>query len=190
MPKEHNIYLTEDELAELDNFLLSGSEGGNRMPVDEAHGFIAALIISHLPIEQKAWQSAVWGTPVFADETEKKHMSDLLQRMQNDIALTLKMGQIFEPLVIEEEDENGEITEDYAGWCIGFMHAITCQQEHWDCLQKNELELLSPIAKLALIDEDEDLEMDDDEYEMCTELIPGTVAGLYSYWASHKPHEQ
>ncbi|VAX09032.1 Branched-chain amino acid ABC transporter, amino acid-binding protein (TC 3.A.1.4.1) [hydrothermal vent metagenome] len=186
MPTELNVPLTEDELTKLDDFLLSSSEGGGRMPVDEAHGFITALIISHLPVGQTAWQSAVWGDPVFANEAEKECMTDLLQRMRNDIAATLQAGHPFEPLVIEE-DSDGEVTEDYDGWCIGFMHAVTCHQEHWEKLPKNEHELLSPIAKLALLSSEEEVEMEADEYEMCIELIPGTVAGLYSHWESEQP---
>jgi hypothetical protein len=38
------------------------------------------------------------------------------------------------------------------------------------------------MAQLALLNSDEEPEMDDEEYESWVELLPGAVLGLYSYW--------
>jgi hypothetical protein len=62
------------------------------------------------------------------------------------------------------------------------MLAVTGDEERWNNLPENEQSLLAPIAKLALLYADENVDMEDDEYEMLTELLPGSVVGLYRYW--------
>ena len=74
------------------------------------------------------------------------------------------------------------MVEAYEGWCLGFIHAVADHQESWDKLEKSEQELLTPIAKIALLLNEEEPDMDDEEYAACIELLPGAVAGLYSYW--------
>ncbi|MCF6354350.1 MAG: YecA family protein [Candidatus Polarisedimenticolaceae bacterium] len=183
MSSERNSPLSEDELAALDHFLLSESCYG-AMPIDEAHGYLSALVVSRNRASQNEWLSAIWGSPEFADNNEQARMTDSLLRMRNEIAAVLEAGHPYEPLIIEEE-EDGEVVEAYEGWCLGFIHAVADHQESWDRLAKNEQELLTPIAKIALLLNEEEPEMDDEEYEACIELLPGAVAGLYAYWAVH-----
>jgi len=170
--------LTDDEFIELDEFLLSDE---NCLPIDEAHGFITSLIVSHVPINQSDWMELIWGQPVFADEDEKQRMSELMLRLYHDIAAALKTGQPFDPLVIEIE-EDGETLETHQGWCFGFMLAISQDEERWNQLPQDEHVLLSPIAKLAIQHDDDELDMDDEEYQMLIDLLPGSVVGLYQYW--------
>ena len=181
MSSELNRPLSEEELVALDQFLLS-EHCSESIPIDEAHGYLTALVVSHDQASQSEWLSAVWGTPEFADESEQAGITDCLLRMRNEIVTVLKACRLFEPLVIEEE-EDGEVVEAYDGWCIGFIHAVADHQESWDELEKNEQELLTPIAKIALLLNEEEPDMDDDEYEACIELLPGAVAGLYAYWS-------
>ncbi len=181
MSSERNSPLSEDELAALDHFLLS-EFCREAMPIDEAHGYLSALVVSHNRASQSEWLSAIWGSPEFADHDEQTKMTDSLLRMRNEIAAALEADHPYEPLIIEEE-EDGEVVEAYEGWCLGFIHAVADHQESWDKLAKNEQELLTPIAKIALRLNEEEPEMDDEEYEACIELLPGAVAGLYAYWA-------
>ena len=174
--------LSEDEFAELDNFLLAQEEGEG-ISVDEVHGFVTAFIVGPESSGQDNWLSQAWGEPVFADGSEKDYMTGIMQRMYAEIETVLQQGLRFEPLIIEEEDESGELLEAYEGWSLGFMRHLAEQHERWDDLPKKEQELLAPIAKLALLGTDEgEAGMEEDEYEMCTELLPGTVAGLFAYW--------
>jgi len=180
MSSKLSIPLSEDELAALDNFLLSEQES-EMMPVDEVHGYLTALVVSHSQASQSEWLSVIWGDPQFADDKEQAAMTNYLLRMRNEIVETLESHRPYEPLIIEEE-EDGEVVEAYEGWCLGFIHAVADHQESWDKLAKNEQELLTPIAKIALLLSEEEPDMDDEEYGACIELLPGAVAGLYSYW--------
>ncbi|MDH5302280.1 MAG: YecA family protein [Gammaproteobacteria bacterium] len=177
-----NQPLTDQELVELDDFLLSTDEQSGALSVDEAHGYISALVVSDAQIEHQEWLSAVLAEADFANDAERDRIEDLLLRMYDEIATGLEAGRRFEPLVIEEE-ENGEILEIPEGWCYGFMLGVAEEQDRWEDLPREQQELLAPIAKLALTySEDEDTDLDEEDYESLVDLIPGSVNSLYDYW--------
>lgn len=173
--------LNETELAELDEFLLSEACDEDALSIDEAHGFLTALLVTPQPPAEAKWMSGVWGQPDFAGDNDRQRMTSLLHRLYNEIVSTLKARRDFEPLVIETEDQ-GEILEAYEGWCFGFMLGVEEQQTLWDELPKNEQNLVAPMAQLALLVSDEETDMDDEEYDSWVELLPGAVMGLYAYW--------
>lgn len=175
--------LTDEESVQLDEFLLVEDSDEQRMPIDEAHGYLTALIVGQASLSMEDAMQMIWGSPTFKDAAEQQCMTDYLIRMYQDIALKLEDGANFEPLAIEIEDEDdGEILIAHEGWCFGFMSAVTSEEERWSSLPDNEQSLLSPIAKLALLYADEETEMEDDEYEMLTDLLRGSAVGLYHYW--------
>ena len=179
-----NTGLSEEELVELDDFLLSEACDDDALSVDEAHGFLTALIVGPKAVARDEWLVAVWGQPHFADEEQAKQMTDKLVRLYDNIEATLREGYPFEPLVVEEEEE-GEIFEAYEGWCFGFMLGVEEQEEQWSPLPKDAQALLAPMGQLALLtsdEEEEEPDMDEAEYEDWVELLPGAVTGLYAFW--------
>jgi len=173
--------ISEEELGELDSFLLSEA-CDEALAVDEAHGYLTALIAGPSQVQPEEWMGAVWGQPKFADDAQRERMTGLLSRMYDDIVATLEEGLDFEPLAIEIE-EDGEILEAYEGWCFGFMLGVGHDEEAWAALPKDEQPLMAPISQLALLHGDEEeIEMDDEEYTSWVELLPGAVLGLYSYF--------
>ncbi len=174
--------LTTDELTELDVFLLAGGEDLDRLMIDEAHGFLTALVVTGCPVDLDEVVNELMGPDPFADEFEEQRIKGLIERMQADIEMSLKSRKRFEPLVIEEVGEAGEIEESYEGWCFGFMLGVAHCDEQWGQLPKHEEELLTPIATLSLLHAEEEVEMDIDEYLGWVEMIPGSVAGLRRYF--------
>jgi uncharacterized protein len=172
--------LSDNELAELDTFLLS--EEDDRLPIDEAHGFMTALLVSHATVSDEELIEAICGDASFGSDSERQRVTSLLLRMRDEIVASLQSKAPFEPMVIEEE-EDGETFEVYEGWCFGFMLGVTNQSERWDHITKEQEELLAPIAQMALLHTEEE-EMDEEEYELCVELLPGAVNALYSSWNS------
>jgi len=180
MPIASQMPLSFDELAELDSFLLADPD--ERLAVDEAHGFLTALLVGHDQRPQEAWLADVWGAFPATDTSQRQRMTALLLRMRNDIAAMLENGHRFEPLILEEEDDEG-IYEVYDGWCFGFMLAVANDEQRWQDLPQDQQSLLEPIASLALLHTDEEeVEMSDEEYFGWVELLPGAVAGLYAYF--------
>jgi uncharacterized protein len=176
--------LTEDEYVELDEFLCAGDEEDERLPVDEAHGFMTAMIVGNAPVTTEALLESVWGEPVFTDEAERERLTGLLLRLFREISTTLKAEQSFEPLVVEIE-EDGATLVAHEGWCFGFMLAVGSDEERWSRLPKHEQSLLGPIARLAMLHVEDEPEIDEEEYAMLVELLPGAVAGLHAYWESN-----
>ncbi len=173
--------LNDEELAELDAFLLSDACDDEVLSVDEVHGFFTALQVGPQSMAEEEWLPLVWGEPQFTDDAQRQRLLGMLQRLYRDIDTVLKAGLDYEPLAVEVE-ENGVDVVAFEGWCFGFMLGVeTCQSE-WDKLPKDEENLLAPMAQLALLNSDEEPEMDDEEYESWVELLPGAVLGLYSYW--------
>lgn len=173
--------LNEDELEVLDNFLLSDACDDDALAIDEAHGFLTAMLLPPAKDGQDAWMNRIWGQPNFVDEAQREQLTALLQRMYDDIAVTLSARRDFEPLVVEVEDE-GEVIEAHEGWCFGFMLGTELNTELWEALPKNEQDLVVPMAQLALLYTEEEGDMDEDEYLDWLDLIPGAVMGLYAYW--------
>ncbi|MDH5785677.1 MAG: YecA family protein [Chromatiales bacterium] len=173
--------LNDSELAQLDDFLLSEACDDETLTVDEVHGLLSALLVGPHAPDESEWLVMSWGEPNFVDEAQQQQMLGLMRRLCRDIEVTLQTGRDFEPLAVEIE-ENGMIVVAYEGWCYGFMLGVESAQDVWDTLPKDEGNLLAPMAQLALLNSDEEPEMDEDEYEQWVELLPGAVMGLYSYW--------
>ncbi len=180
-----SIPLSEDELTELDSFLLSEACDDETLSVDEAHGYLSGLAVLPQTIERGQWLEYIWNSPAFIDNDEKEHFTQLMQRLNQEIVQTLENGDEFEPLVIETEEE-GEVLEAFEGWCVGFMYAVDQHHSIWKTLDSHTNALLTPIAKLAMLEDEDDPDMDDDEYSEWVDLLPGSVSGLFNYW--NRPH--
>lgn len=169
--------LSDNELSLLDAFLLSDSCDVDTLSLDEVHGYLTAIQLSHAG--DIPWQETVWGQPRFPDQSLQAQMTELLERFNAEICDELHKGRDFEPLSVEEED--GEVLS-HAGWCYGFMLGMEQTQEYWDTLPKGLQALLVPIAQIALLhDDEEEIDMDEDEYNDWVELIPGAISGLFHY---------
>lgn len=175
--------LNDQELAELDDFLLSDHCDDDTLGIDELHGFLSALLVLPETPAEAEWLPVVWGEPRFTDAAHQARMHSSLQRMVAEIRDSLHARQDFEPLVVEVEEE-GEPVEVWEGWCQGFVLAMEMYPEHWEQLPKHEQALVLPMAQLALLEVDDELEMEEQEYQDWVELIPGAVMGLYAYWHS------
>lgn len=140
---------------------------------------MTALLVCRAGNSDEELIEAICGDAQFSDG-ERQRVTALLLRLRDEIAAALQSKAPFEPLVIEEE-EDGEVFEAYEGWCFGFMLGVTHQGDRWDAITKEQEELLAPIAQLALLHTEEE-EMDEEEYELCVELLPGAVNSLYACW--------
>ena len=171
--------LNDAELIELDELLQTNDD---YLLVDEAHGYISALVVAQGDsLDDEEWLFGILGD---SEKLVEPRMKTLLTRLRDEIVASFTSGGVFEPLVAEIEDD-GEILESYEGWCFGFMMALSVEEESWTELPQNEQDLLMPIAKLALLQENEDADMDEEEYNTYVDLIPGSVGSLYPYFRSN-----
>jgi len=184
MSSQFDEPLSDDELAELDTFLLEG-DASDRLQIDEAHGYLSSLIIGGGgDVDTDTWLTDIWGELECTDE-RRARVTELFLRLHYETELGLREERPFEPLVIEEE-EGGELYEVYDGWCFGFMLGVANYQEKWESVEKESQDLLAPIATLALLHSDEEHELSEEEYTACVELLPGSVFELYRILAITK----
>lgn len=168
--------LSDDDLERLDTSLMALEDA---MGIDEAHGYLTALLVLNKMPDETEWLTAV------LDEQDINQFgpeSELLLRMKANIQHALENHQVFEPLYIEVDDE--DITYlDYSGWCHGFMYGLSLQDIDWHDLNDTVKDLIDPISRLSLSeDEDEADDFSDDEYAEMIEMLPGSIAALYQYW--------
>lgn len=170
--------MTDNDYIRLDEILMDNID--NCLSIDEAHGFLTAMLVSQIKLSSEDCVESICGDSNFEDKMMLE-VSLLILSMYSNVQEMLDKNQPFDILLIETEEE-GEIVEVFEGWCHGFMLAVSQESTIWDSLEKNEQSILSPIAKLALLISDEELEMEGDEYDMLIELLPGAVMGLNSYF--------
>ncbi len=173
--------LSDEEMAELDGFLLSDACHDEALSIDEVHGLFTALVVAGVSLPEGERLTIAWGNPSFPDSSWEEKLSGLMARLYQTIEAELAAGVRFEPLAVELEEE-GDSVVAYEGWCFGFMIGVELQQESWDALPKAEQGLLTPIAQLALLNSEEPPDMDEEEYAGWVELLPGAVAALYAWW--------
>ncbi len=82
--------LTDDELAELDSFLLSDACDDEVLSVDELHGFLTALLVGPQPLPEAEWRKMAWGEPNFADAAQQQRMEGLIRALYDEVAESLQ----------------------------------------------------------------------------------------------------
>lgn len=189
MSAANDLPLSDDEVLELDGFLLAGTnEQAERLTVDEAHGYLTGLVVGNAPVSTEEWMKVIWGKPNFSDTAQQKRMTSLLLRMREEIEATLRRGQSFEPLVAEVE-EKGELLVAFEGWCFGFMLAVSNDEARWSELPPSARDALAPIADLALLHTEEaTTDLDEEDIKLLAALVPGSVVTLYDHWQKSMRH--
>jgi uncharacterized protein len=142
--------LTSDELDRLEAFL-SGVNSGKAMNLEELDGFFCALICGPEVVLPSEYLSCVWGSELiqgagFKSIEEVQDIISLLMRHWNTIAETLLRGEVYLPILFE--DENGVACGN--DWARGFFRGIDLRKESWNRLlgDKEAVGLLLPMFML------------------------------------------
>jgi uncharacterized protein len=98
--------LTDVELEELDDFLLSVEHDDAVLNLSEFDGFITAVVSGPEPIVPSTWMPALWGgednAPVWDSHEDYEFIFGLMMRHMNATSATLIDGAIeFEPMFME-----------------------------------------------------------------------------------------
>jgi uncharacterized protein len=187
--------LTDTEFDRLEELLLR-SDGEDSMNLEEVDGFFAALICGPEIVLPSEYLPEIWGFESsdadfdFDNLEELQECLDLLMRHWNNIAETLSSGEIFLPVL---QDENGVA---YANdWARGFMRGVEMRNEVWQELFDDEEHQGALVPILILFHEhDPDPEMrpskEPIDPEWREKLIVGAAVAvrmIYEYFAAHRP---
>ena len=192
-PDIMNFPLSEEEFAELDDFLESDAVGDETMPLDALDGFLTAIAIGPVEIAVEEWMPLVWGPsgvmPTFGSVEEMQRIVNLILRQMNGIVVELEDdADTFEPVL--DAYSYGDDPREYLDgelWAVGFMQGVELRKSEWqaafdDPATAAALEPLYLLCEEAT-DEDEEEPSDSPELrEQLSEQIAGSVATLYRYW--------
>ncbi len=190
--------LSDIEMDELDNFLMSDATSNEVMMLDCLDGFLTALVSGPVMPPQNQWLERVWGptaadTPTFDSPAQAGKIVDLITRHLNAIVWNLQQEpDHFEPVFdmqVYLDDEREYV--DGEMWAHGYMTGINMQQVHWKALfeSKHGLEMLQPIRLLGSADispEEEALISTPAQREELSKPIPASVAWIYKFWAPQR----
>jgi len=120
--------LTDAELDRLGHFLKS-CKGGRAMNLEQLDGFFAALIAGPEAVMPSEYNRELFGgeTPEFSNLDEAKDILGLLTRHWNTIAGTLFKGEVYGPILLQ--NENGVAHGN--DWAHGFMRGTLMRHDGW-----------------------------------------------------------
>lgn len=148
MNADLNVPLSDAELDELDQFLMSDACHEEAMDIAMLDGFLTGLAVGPNTLPPSRWMPLIWGGEMtWESEAQAKRMMSLVFRHANDILFTLRgYPDDFEPLLYEREHEGRKIPI-IDEWCSGFVRAMALDEEAWRPLMDSEEgeEMLFPI---------------------------------------------
>src|SRR3954470_20266466 len=107
--------------------------------LEQLDGFFAALICGPDHVPPSEYLPEIWGGEMadedaFSSQQQLKDFLDLVMRNWNVIANTLQSGDVFLPLLLE--DNHG--TTPANDWARGFMRGMAFGREDWSELLDDE----------------------------------------------------
>jgi uncharacterized protein len=155
-----NSPLTDSELDRLGDFLIA-CEGDSAMNLEELDGFFAALIAGPEAVMPSEYLPEILGgdlskASVFTSPEEADEIMSLMMRHWNSIAETLLKGEVYIPLLLEDEDGVAHGND----WARGFMRGMHMRHDGWARLIEDEEHGGCLLPMMILYHEhDEDPEM-------------------------------
>ncbi len=194
--------LSDLEMDELDNFLMSDATSNEVMLLDCLDGFLTAIASGPLRLNQSDWLPRVWGltdrdAPTFESKAQEEKIIGLINRHLNAIVWNLQQeDEPFEPvfdLQVYLDDEREYV--DGEMWAHGYMTAINLNKDSWKALfeSKHGAEILRPIYLLGAEDvteEEEKLVETPAQREELSKAIPASIAWIFKYWAPQRRAEE
>lgn len=197
MPTKNNsplLTLSDEEMDELGNFLLSDATADETMMPDCLDGYLTAIVTAPVMPATSVWLPKVWGSsekdePSF-DDAQAERITGLIMRHLSSLVVTLQQNPdagepIFDSAVYPDsprEFVDGEM------WAYGYMTGINLQRQDWQRAfdDPNNAEILRPIYLLGTEDitpAEEALIETPALREELAKQIPASIAGLYRFWA-------
>ena len=187
-----NEPLTDAELDRLGDFLKS-CKGGKAMNVEALDGFFAALIAGPETVMPSEYYREVFGGEMsdaceFSSLDEANEILGLMMRHWNEIAGTLLKGEVYLPLLLE--DENGVAQGN--DWARGLMRGMHMRHDGWAELVNDEKHDGCLIPMMMLYhehDEDPETRTKPITPEQREDVIAHMAAGLlraYKYFRSER----
>ena len=154
MPRQPESYqpLTEAELYELAAFLESEFVPPTTMRISAVNGLLTSIIIGPRSVPPNQWLAHIWGQgqPRWQSHQQAEHLTSLLIRHLNTIALLLAaQPPRYAPLTYTRNDD-GKLTEIVTDWCFGFLCGVKLDNEAWQPLLGSPAEPFIAVLRSLL----------------------------------------
>ena len=143
--------LTDAEFDRLSSILERLSDN-HSMNIEQLDGFLAALICGPEIVRPSEYLPVIWGGDMVLEDSFRaqpllQDFLSLIMRHWNAIADTLHSGEVFLPLLIEDEDGITHAND----WATGYLRGMEFHKEQWATLLADEEHggWLIPIFALA-----------------------------------------
>jgi uncharacterized protein len=190
--------LSNEEMDELDSFLLSEATSDDAMMLDCLDGFLTAIASGPVMIKPSLWLPMVWGSleaddPIFDSLAQAERITGLIMRHMNGVIWNLEQDpNAFEP-VFDAALYPGDLREYVNGemWAYGYMEGINLQRKDWKAFfdEPTNAAILRPIYLLGADDVTEEEEALTETPALREELsnqIPASVAWIYKFWKPYR----
>jgi uncharacterized protein len=190
--------LSDDELDELDQFLMSDEVSDEAMMLDMLDGYLTALVVGPITLQPSQWLPGIWGSadedaPHFQTAEQRQHILDLILRHYNGIIWSLQPdADAFEPMFHETTYPDDPRTYvDGEAWAHGFMQGIELSQKDWQPLLEDAqgqawMRSIYLLGANHVSQEDEELTRWPAQREELAKAIPAGVAAIYRYWLPYR----
>lgn len=187
-----NEPLTDAELDRLGDFLES-CKSGKAMNLEQLDGFFAALIAGPETVMPSEYYPEVFGGEMleaceFGSLDEAKDILGLMTRHWNTIAGALFNGEVYVPLLIQDENRGAKGND----WARGFMRGMHMLHDGWAELMDDEKHGGCLVPMMMLYhehDEDPKMRPDPISAEQREDVIAHMAVGLvqaYRYFRSQR----
>lgn len=187
--------LTEDEIQELDNFLLDGADLEEAMDIATLDGFLTAIISGPKLIPASEWMRWVWDmeqgkdSPEFESQAQAERIIGLLMRHMNDVAQMLTYSpEQYAPLLMENQFEGDKIPV-LDEWCCGFMKGMELDSRGWLPVTAGHPDWLSTILLYGTEEGWDELKRKNlplDEHKALAARLADSVLKIHAYWLAQR----
>ena len=187
--------LTDDEIKEIDQFLLDAEGIEESMDISTLDGFLTAIVCGPKTIMPGEWMRWVWDmergedAPEFKDRAQAKRILGFLVRYMNDIAQTLtREPEQYEPLLMENPN-GGDPIPILDEWCSGFMKGVQLDSEDWLPVIAGKPDWMSTILLYGTEEGWDALKKKNlslDEHKVLAEGLAGTVREIHALWLEQR----
>ncbi len=184
--------LSDEELEELDQFLLYGVDNDEAMTLDTLDGYLHAIAIGPQTIMPSQWLPKVWGEdsammPPTDSIDQLNHIMGLVMRLYNSIIHGFEnKPPLVAPYWDTYEYDIGEF-EEADGWAYGFTEGVALNRAAWKPLfdSPQGQRWYRPIGLLGeesfSADQDE-LTKTPEQREQLAQQIEDSLANIHAFW--------
>ena len=186
--------LSDDELNELDRFLMSDLASDETLTIDGLDGYLTAIAIGPITLMPSQWLPGIWGSepddaPEFESKEQAQHIMGLIIRHFNSIVETLENDPDSLAPVFGEQRLPGDPHVYLNGepWALGFMQGLDLCRSAWQPLFDDPdgqvwLRPLHLLGSLDLSEAEDSLVLYPDQREQFSKQIPDSISLIYCYW--------